>query len=219
MFNRGLPRPREAGDWGLIVLWIPARMPGFNEILDARMIRGKGAKSTYQWNAYSQMKKRWAGNIRILCWHRRLEFIERGFFTYLFVEPNRKRDLSNITAGGIKLIEDALIEAKILENDNWEHVRDIRPYVELRDFEGVLVVCHETRVLERAEMIELMEKEYAREKREKWTRTHTLRHPEVRGPDRGTAAQRPGAGGELPGQPTLGGGADGKDGAAPGEVI
>jgi hypothetical protein len=44
------------------------------------------------------------------------------FCTYLFVEPNRRRDPSNIVAGGVKLIEDALQEIEIIENDNWGSV-------------------------------------------------------------------------------------------------
>ena len=51
--------------------------------------------------------------------------IEAGHFTYLFREPTKKRDPSNIISAGVKLIEDALQEAGLLPNDGWRCVHGI----------------------------------------------------------------------------------------------
>lgn len=172
----------------MVSLWLPVRLPGMNEILDARMSRGKGASSARQWNGYSTLKREWASKIKVLAFHRRFAFVERGYFTYLFVEPNQRRDKSNVIAGGIKLIEDALVEAKIITNDGWGVVADIRPYVVCGSEEkyGVLMAVRDDRVLELAEMLELAEKEYGQAKREKRERASALCH----GPG-GKAAREP----------------------------
>jgi hypothetical protein len=148
-----------------------------NEILDARMSRGRGAASAVQWNGYSKLKREWASKIKVIAFHRRFAFVDRGFFTYLFIEPNKRRDKSNVIAGGIKLIEDALVEAKILANDGNNVVDDIRPYVTFGsdDSYGVLLVVRDDRVLERAEMLALAETELANTKREKKDRAKALR--------------------------------------------
>lgn len=182
----------------MVALWIPVRLPGLNELMDARMITGRGSKHPKQWNKYSDMKRAWASRIKLLCYHRRFEFIARGHFTYLFVEPATNRDKSNVIGGGVKLIEDALVEAKILKNDNWSVIEDIRSYViHRKGCAGVLVVAHEQKVFELQEMLEIWEIEHGREKTEKWQRTRDLRHAGGLQADRTASGGRPGAGGEL----------------------
>lgn len=200
----------------MITLWIPTRMPGLNELFEARMVRSRNAGSPKQWNRYSDMKRQWGSNIKLLCFKRRFEFIERSCFTYLFVEPNRGRDKSNVIGGGVKLIEDGLIEAGIIKGDGWAVVNDIRPYVIEREFAGVLMVAHETRVLERDEMIELMEKEYERGREEgkgasgstgaRGVRAGNPGDEPVRSSNRKPARGRARAGGELPVEPKVGSG-------------
>ena len=161
----------------MVTLWLPVRMPGMNELLDKRMARSRAAKTSVQWNGYSDLKRQWASKIKVLAFHRRFAFVARGFFTYLFIEPNKRRDKSNVIAGGIKLIEDALVDAKILPNDGWGVVDDIRPYVTLGSETkyGVLLAVRDDRVLELAEMLELAEKEHGQTKRENRERARSLR--------------------------------------------
>lgn len=45
---------------------------------------------------------------------------------YTWYEPNRKRDLDNISGFGHKVIQDALVKAKYLPGDGWAHIRGIR---------------------------------------------------------------------------------------------
>ena len=41
---------------------------------------------------------------------------------YRWYEANRKRDLDNVSSFGRKVIQDALVEVKILENDGWRNI-------------------------------------------------------------------------------------------------
>lgn len=94
-------------------LTIPARMPGLNELT---------ANNTHRY-AYGKMKARWGRTIALLARAQGFRPITGPVhFEYEFGEPTRRRDPSNIAAGGIKIIEDALQEAGLLPNDNWEWV-------------------------------------------------------------------------------------------------
>ena len=111
-------------------LWIPGPLPGLNEILDARMVQGiqrRGGKGTY-----SAMKRKWTEVIALQTMAQKLKGIETTRFTYLFYEAHNRRDPSNVFGGGIKLIEDALITAQLLDNDGRKHVHEIRPHVTTR---------------------------------------------------------------------------------------
>lgn len=44
------------------------------------------------------------------------------FMEYLWVEPNRRRDLDNISSFGRKVIQDALVNTGVLKNDGWKHI-------------------------------------------------------------------------------------------------
>lgn len=42
---------------------------------------------------------------------------------YVWYEKNRKRDLDNVSSFGRKVIQDALVAAKVLQNDGWNEIR------------------------------------------------------------------------------------------------
>ena len=44
------------------------------------------------------------------------------YMVYHWYEPNRRRDKDNISGFGRKVIQDALVRAKILRNDGWNDV-------------------------------------------------------------------------------------------------
>lgn len=44
------------------------------------------------------------------------------FMEYTWVEPNRRRDLDNVSSFGRKVIQDALVEFGVLENDGWKNI-------------------------------------------------------------------------------------------------
>lgn len=91
-------------------------MPGLNEIISS------SATATRGWSAYNTLKQKFTGQVTPLARVAGLGAIGPGFFTYLFIEPDRKRDPSNVVGGGVKLIEDALQASGLLPNDGWAHV-------------------------------------------------------------------------------------------------
>lgn len=42
--------------------------------------------------------------------------------TYAWYEPNKRRDLDNVSSFGRKVIQDALVETRVLENDGWKNI-------------------------------------------------------------------------------------------------
>jgi len=50
--------------------------------------------------------------------------------TYLWVEPNRKRDKDNI-AFAKKFIQDALVSAGVLQGDGWKHIEGFTDFFEV----------------------------------------------------------------------------------------
>lgn len=118
-------------------LRIPSQMPNLNAIIDAKATRyGKKGAS-----AYSKMKAEWTGVIGLLARSQRFECKSGGHFTYIFHERKRNRDPDNIVSGGVKLVQDGLVAAKLLENDGWEHVKGIRVrWVHNKEFGGVILL-------------------------------------------------------------------------------
>ena len=41
---------------------------------------------------------------------------------YRWYEPNKRRDLDNISAFGRKVIQDALVDTRVLQDDGWRYV-------------------------------------------------------------------------------------------------
>ena len=42
---------------------------------------------------------------------------------YTWYEPNTRRDLDNISSFGRKVIQDALVASKVLQNDGWDYIK------------------------------------------------------------------------------------------------
>ena len=82
----------------------------------------ESAGASSGWSKYNATKKKWSGNIRLLANVKGLAHIGPSYFSYMFFEHSRRRDPSNIVSGGVKLVEDSLQEAGLLQNDGWEHV-------------------------------------------------------------------------------------------------
>jgi len=101
------------------LLWIPAPMPGLNEIISA------AERSPHAWG---NLKKRWSSIVALYALQQHFPAIEGpAHFWIELVEPNRKRDPDNILAGALKIIFDALQGSKLLRNDGWNHVLSISP--------------------------------------------------------------------------------------------
>ena len=94
--------------------WIPGPLPGMND-MTAKRGRGRGF-------AYAKAKEKWTNDIALLALAAHVPHFNRVHISYRWVEPNKKRDPSNVAAGGRKVVEDGLVRAKVLENDGWKQM-------------------------------------------------------------------------------------------------
>ena len=94
-------------------LWIPGRLPGLNEVIN----QNRGNKF-----AGAKTKKKLTNDIAVLAKAQLKPCSEGCKITFIWFEPNRKRDPDNI-ASAKKFILDGLVKAGILENDGWKQVK------------------------------------------------------------------------------------------------
>lgn len=52
----------------------------------------------------------------------RLRIIKPVRIRYRWYEPNKRRDLDNISSFGRKVIQDALVQTKVLQDDGWNYI-------------------------------------------------------------------------------------------------
>ncbi len=95
---------------------INAKLPGLNEyILDCRRNPHAGAQTKRiaqelcMWCAKQQCKVKFKQPVRI---------------HYVFFEPDRRRDKSNVAAFAVKVIEDALVKLQIIRDDGWKYIEN-----------------------------------------------------------------------------------------------
>lgn len=97
------------------LLTIPGTLNNLNDYIAAeRTNRHKGAK----------MK---AGNGNIVAaairqCMRGVKIDRPVYMHYTWYEPNRRRDLDNVSSFGRKVIQDALVDAGVLRDDGWKYV-------------------------------------------------------------------------------------------------
>lgn len=94
---------------------ILGKLPGLNEYTAANRTNpykgGKMKKDGEQiviWSIRQQMKG--------------LHIDKPVWLHYHFFEPNRRRDLDNISAFSHKVIQDALVKCGVLKNDGWKEI-------------------------------------------------------------------------------------------------
>ena len=96
---------------------IPGRLPGLNEYINAE-----------RRNKYiaAKMKKQAE---ELISWSlktvKKVKFKNPVFIHYLWIEKDKRKDKDNI-AFAKKFIQDALVKAKILENDGWKQIADFK---------------------------------------------------------------------------------------------
>lgn len=96
------------------MLIIPGRLPGLNEYIRAeRTNKYKAAKMKHK----SEDAVVWAARKHL----RGVKIKKPVEIHYLWVEKDNRRDRDNI-AFAKKFVQDALVNAGVLENDNYKHV-------------------------------------------------------------------------------------------------
>ena len=117
---------------GIYSFFIPGRLPGLNELVDKNRTHAQvGAKFKKDTDYYIY-----------LCIKSKLKSlrIEKPvFIRYTWIEENRKRDKDNV-ASAKKYIQDALVQAGVLENDGWKNITGFEDHFEVNKTKpGVLV--------------------------------------------------------------------------------
>ena len=56
----------------------------------------------------------------------RIRITRPVYMSYRWYEPNRRRDLDNISSFGRKVIQDALVKTRVLQNDGWKEIVGFR---------------------------------------------------------------------------------------------
>jgi len=96
---------------------IPGRLPGLNEVIKS----AKMGKGNYQ--PYATMKREYGDAITYLA--KKLPPCNIVSITIKWYEPDSRRDIDNIAAGGTKFIMDALVHAGTIKDDSQKYVKSI----------------------------------------------------------------------------------------------
>jgi Holliday junction resolvase RusA-like endonuclease len=100
-----------------LIIEYPGRLPGLNEIIDA----AKQGRGKYQ--PYAIMKDRYTSEIGWLA--KKLPKYNRVDIVITWYEPNRRRDIDNITGGGTKFILDGLVAGGAIKDDSQRYINSI----------------------------------------------------------------------------------------------
>lgn len=94
---------------------IDGRFPSMNEFIEAnRTHKQKGNKMKQE----SQNKI----SLQLMQQHKKLHINNPVRLHYEFYEPNKKRDLDNISGFFHKVFQDALVHCGIIHNDSWHYI-------------------------------------------------------------------------------------------------
>ena len=114
-------------------IFLPHRLPNLNDMLAAAKRRhGK-------WNEYAEMKAVWHQTLAAEIRKAKLRPMPCAHVVFRWHEPDRRRDLDGITAGG-KFILDTLVALKILPTDGWKGMKGLRHEFTVSAFPGVHVM-------------------------------------------------------------------------------
>lgn len=97
---------------------IEGNFPSMNEFIDANR-RSKG-----KWNKGNKLKQESQNLIswQLLQQYKKLRIDKPVKLFYTFYEPNKKRDLDNISGYFHKVFQDALVHCGIIHNDSWHYI-------------------------------------------------------------------------------------------------
>ena len=98
----------------VVKIVIPFTLPGLNDYVNAeRANRQKGAA----------FKKKWQNDVALVIKRQvRGKLKEPVVMRYTWFERDKRRDKDNVSAFGRKVIQDALVQIKALQNDGWKEI-------------------------------------------------------------------------------------------------
>ena len=94
--------------------FIPGPLPGLNELVNA-------AKGRYGRHEYTRMKNECEE--KVILFAHAIHPVAIVRFQFHWMEKDKRRDLDNISAGGRKIILDALVRGGKIPGDGWKNVR------------------------------------------------------------------------------------------------
>lgn len=95
-------------------LIIPGRLPGLNEYIAAERSNRHAA---------AKMKREDMNTVLWACKSLRgWKAKDRVWMHYRWYEKDMRRDMDNISSYGRKVIQDALVEGRYLQNDGWKNI-------------------------------------------------------------------------------------------------
>lgn len=136
-----------------MILWIVGRVPSLNELLDAK------AKQRGKWNRYNDIKANWASQVKLAAVLKRIGLQPPGCGTFLFCEPDQRRDPDNVVGAGVKLLLDSLVAADVLGGDGWHDNLGFCGYWTLTPGRAGCLIHWGDEILTKPEMLALLEKE------------------------------------------------------------
>jgi|SRR6056297_2387254 len=95
-------------------LIVPGVMPGMNEIIDQNKIH---------WSNYHEIKKDYDDIVSFYAQQQGIKFFEKVKLNITYYMKNKKKDPDNLCAAK-KFILDGLVKAGVLEDDNWDIVKE-----------------------------------------------------------------------------------------------
>lgn len=97
---------------------IDGRYPSMNQFIEANRI-GKG-----RWNKGNKMKQECQEEISLYINTQlhKIHIFKPVYIKYKFYEPNKKRDLDNISGFFHKIFQDALVKCGVIQNDSWQYI-------------------------------------------------------------------------------------------------
>ena len=96
-------------------LVFPGKLPSLNEFISAC---NKNPKAGGRMKWEDQNKVEWFIRSQL----RGVRIKKPVTMLYTWYEPNRKRDLDNISSYGRKVIQDALVHCGVIHNDGWKQI-------------------------------------------------------------------------------------------------
>ena len=120
-----------------------------NDVIKACKV-GDWGKLGRRWSAYNELKQQWSQEIELYARSTGVRSLVGGYFTFMFAEPNRRRDPDNIVSGAHKIIFDSFVGAGFIDNDGWKDVQGFADYwIVDSDRPGVLVIVTKDDIVSR----------------------------------------------------------------------
>ena len=106
----------EKGDGLKYILVINDRLPSLNDYVNS-------SRANRNYGNIIMRSAKEIVDIAILQYLRGVRIDNPVYMRYAWYEPNKKRDLDNISSMGRKIIQDALVDRMVLQNDGWNEIQ------------------------------------------------------------------------------------------------